>query len=297
MNNIYGLVGISVKNSMFNAGFDGDAKTDFSGNIISSPYALQYCLKNQWNLLGENVLGLKRIQKNGTYLTLESLFSKITGINSKAEYSIILKELMKFKDVKNFGCVYSVKGKSISIKGAVQFGVGINKYKDTLSYYEEIVSPYASEDGKFNTTMINKNLLNESHYLYDFTIFVDEYKWLNEKYTREDYIDFKENLLICVSNYNSKAKKGCKNEFAMFIEVNGNKNYSIDLNSLTDYVDVYKDNDDNVVYDLKEISALISELEYSIKHVEVFYNPRTVKIINKHNSFITYDLITKRIIN
>lgn len=294
MNNIYGLIGIDVKNSMFNAGFDKDPKTDFSGNMIASPYALQYCLKRQWDLLGENVLGLKRVQEDGTYLTLEGLFTHLTGIDSKSDYKALLENLMTFKDVKNFGCVYSVKDRSISIKGAVQFGIGINKFKDSIVYCEDVLSPYASEDGKANTTIGNRNLLNEAHYLYDFSIFADEYKNLGIEYTYEDYKDLKDNLLICVSNYNSKSKKGCKNEFALFIEINDNKNYLIDLSSLTEYVDVFKDEDECLIYDLKELSQLVDNLKTSIKSTEVFYNPRTMKIKNTSDSFKIYDLITRK---
>ncbi|EDT15837.1 TPA: type I CRISPR-associated protein Cas7 [Clostridium perfringens] len=294
MNNIYGVIGIGVKNSMFNADFNGEAKTDFAGNIIASPYALQYCIKNQWNLLGEDVLGLKRVQEDGTYLTLESVFTQITGLDAKSDYNIILERLMKFKDVKNFGCVYSVKGKNISVKGAVQFGVGVNKYEDTITYNDEVLSPYASKDGKDNTTIGNKNLLNEAHYVYDFSIFADEYKNLNNvEYSEEDYIDFKNNLLICVSNCNSKAKKGCKNEFAAFVEVNEGYNYITDLGFLEEYINVIKE-DDKIIYDLKEFTNLIKDLEGSVKGVEIYYNPRTVSIENIADEFKIYDLITRK---
>ena len=145
-----------------------------------------------------------------------------------------------------------------------------------------------------------KYITDEAHYVYDFSVFPKEYdKYINdgfEGYTEEDYEDFKKAGLIGVSNYNSKAKAGCKNEFAMFIKIKEDNNYLLDLNCLQDYVKVYKNDEEKIIYDLTTIGNLLNDVSDKIEDIEVYYNPRTVELkgIYKDKLVKVFDLITRK---
>ena len=341
MNNVYGLIGIGVRNAMWNAGWDKLPKRDGFEIIKGSTYALQYCIKNQWINRGENVLGIKTMQKDGTCSTLkqryldlfkkedtktdkknfESKYKKNNDIKKnekehkikcEAEYNKlrenevgnVRKNLLSCKDILNFGTAYT-GANSMSIKGVFQLTDGINKFEDTTIVEEKILSPYGNPKTENPTMATNgtKYTTDEAHYVYDFSLFPKEYdKYICDGfkgYTREEYEDLKQTSLIAVSNYNSKAKAGCKNEFAMFIEVKEDNNYLLDLNCLQDYIEIYKG--DKVIYDLTKLidtEEILNKLEDKIESIEIYYNLRTVEINNletlkKDKKIRIYDLITR----
>ena len=308
-NNVYGILGIGVRNGLWNADFDGQSKRDGNGIIKGSSYALQYCIKRQWDRNHQNIMGLKTMKEDGTCLKIEEKYYKIfhetdkKPTKKKDDYSTILNNLLKCKDVLHFGVTYTGKP-NVNIQGLLQFSEGINLYHDTHEDVEAIITPYANQvakEDKKNATTGARMLLDEAHYIYDFSLFPKEYdKYISDDfkgYTKEDYEDFKNQSIIAVSNYNSKAKAGCKNEFAMFIETKEDTNYLLDLNCLNEYINIYKNNDsDNkIIYDLKIIAELLNALKEKIDKVEMFYNPRTVEIkgIKKNDRINIYDLITR----
>ena len=82
-----------------------------------------------------------------------------------------LKNLFSAVDVKNFGATFAEAKNNISITGAVQFGQGFNKYADTCSEEQNILSPFrdSSKDDKKdeeakNSTLGTKITSNEAHY-------------------------------------------------------------------------------------------------------------------------------------
>lgn len=319
-NNIYGLSGLGVKNASWNNGFNGVPKQNGEGILKGSPCALQYCIKNQWVNTGKKVLGIKTMQKNGLCSTLSQRFIDLTGKEDKGLigkgktkdkdntiiYNDIRNTLLTFKDVLNFGNAYTGKT-GMSIRGVCQFTDGENKYKDTNIITEKILSPYANPNSSDPTQATNgtRCFTDEAHYVYDFTIFPKEYdKYIDDKfkgYQEEDYQDLKNNMLLAVSNYNSKAKAGCKNEFAMFIKVKENENYLLDLNCLQDYVSVYKEYNEEkekyiIIYDLTLINDLLNNILDKIEDVEVYYNSRTISIkgLNIKQLIKKYDLLTRK---
>jgi CRISPR-associated protein Csh2 len=315
-NNVYGLLGIGVRNSMWNAGFDKLPKRDGQDIIKGSSYALQFCIKNQWYNKGERVLGIKTFQANGDCSDINQRYFDLFNEEDVTEPKKDKKEsdeqynlrkqtriertrnnIVGCKDVLNFGIAYT-GANSMSIRGIVQLADGINKYEDTNIVEEQILSPY-SNSNKEDTTMSTlgtKYTTDEAHYVYDFSVFPTEYnKYINSEfkgYTKDDYEDFKKTSLIAVSNYNSKAKSGCKNEFAMFIKVKENQNYLLDLNCLQDYVQVYKE--DKIVYDLTLLEDLLLKLTDKIEDIEMYYNIRTIKVKGEFESLNIrkFDLIT-----
>lgn len=308
-NNVFGLIGIGVRNANWNADFDGLPKRDGNDIYKGSPYALQYCMKSQWINRGKRVLGIKTIKPNGACSKLKERYFDLfkiedTKIDKKDSDDVrqnkietVRNNLLSCKDVKNFGVAYTGEN-AMSIKGVVQFTDGVNKYENANLVNEQILSPYANsnKDETSTSTLGTKHTLDEAHFIYDFSIFPREYdKYICddfEGYTEEDYEDFKKVSLIAVSNYNSKTKAGCKNEFAMFIKVKEEHNYLLDLNYLQDYVKVYKE-ENKVIYDLSLLNDLLTKVADKIENIEMYYNPRTINVsnFNKINTKV-YDLIT-----
>ena len=310
-NNVYGLIGLGVKNANWNAGWDKLPKRNGEDIIKGSSYALQYCIKNQWNNIGEKVLGIKTMQKEGTCTTLIQRYTDLfdeedKGVNKKdkdkeEKIQRVQNNLLSCKDVLNFGVAYT-GATSINIKGLVQFTDGENKFEETNIIEEKILSPFGNpkaDDPTMNTNG-TKYTTDEAHYLYDFSLFPKEYdKYINDEfegYAVKDYEDFKKASLIAVSNYNSKAKAGCKNEFGMFIKVKENNNYLLDLNCLQDYVKVYKNDEDRIVYNLGAINNIIDNVKDKIENIEIYYNPRTIELegFNKNEKTNIFDLITRK---
>lgn len=310
-NNIYGILGIGVRNALWNADFNNEPKTDGNDIIKGSSYALKYCIKKQWNSLNQRVFGLKTFKTNGECNQITERFynlfgeedvklpKKPTEKEKEEAISTVFNNLITCKDVLNFGIAYTGNN-TLSLQGVVQISDGINLYPYTIVNHENILSSFATTEGNKMSTIGDKCTVNEAHYIYDFSIFPKEYdKYISDKfegYKREDYEDFKKQSLIAVSNYNSNAKKGCKNEFAIFIETKEETNYQLDLNCLQQYIKIDKNKvNNNVIYDLTKLFKLLDGLTDKIKSIELFYNPRTVEIkgVKKNGIIKIYDLITK----
>jgi CRISPR-associated protein Csh2 len=302
MNNVYGIIGVGSINSNWCADFDGTPKTDGNGNIKGSPYALQYCNKNLWNLRGDKVLGLREKDSKGQYYLKQSqrytsVFGKELGKNTTNEE--VLNNLLTCKDIINFGCVFTgAKGEenSIHLQGVVQIQDGLNKYADTVINTETILSPFASGDKKSMTTNGIRVTTNEAHYLYPFTITPSQLNEIgnNVGYTTEDYEDFKDVTLKSVTLYNSKAKAGCKNEFGLFVKVKEEYSYILALGDLTEYVEVYKE-DGQLIYDLSRLNQVITDCKEKIESIEIYYksNINNIKGISIEGvSIKQFDIVT-----
>lgn len=288
-NNVYGVIGIEAINSNWNADFDGYPKTDGNGNYKGSPYALQYTMKKLWDNKGEIVLGIKTNNEKGNVSTLEdrykSLFNKDKDIK---------RNLLKCKDVKNFGVCCTIKPNVVTMQGVVQIADGINKYKESIVNTETILSPYASGSGKSMATNGSRVTIGEAHYLYPFTISPNELK--DEEYGVEDYEDFKSISLKSVSLYNSKTKVGCNNEFALFVKVKEENNYLISLGDLSRYIEIEKE-DNTVIYNLTNLEKLLSEITDKIDNVEIYYRNKLNKIVGFEDNNLNvkqFNIITRK---
>lgn len=276
-NMVYGVMGIRVRNGMFNAAWDKYPVRDAKDNIIASPYALQYCMKEEWKRRGSNVLGLKEVKEDGTYCTLKGKYELMFGKKSKKTDT--LNNLLGCKDVLNFGVVYTEKP-NIAIRGTVQFSTGINKYKDTEILERTVLSPYASDEGKSMTTNGEEIFLDEAHYIYDYVLNPNEYdQYINDEfegYTEKHYEDFKETSLVAVTKTNSKTKKGCYNEFALFIKMKEDICF-LALNDLQQYIEVYKE-ENKIIYDLTTLSSILNKIKDKIESVEMYYLDNVINI-------------------
>ena len=297
-NNIYGILGVEAINSSWNNDFDGMPKTDGNGVIKGSPYALEYVIKRLWDSKGEKVLGLKTKDENkGNWMTLEGKYNYLfEEIKKKTTQQEVLENLMSCIDCKNFGVVFAKKDYNFGVRGVVQISDGINVWEDTNVTTETILSPYtnSNKDTSSMTTNGTRTLTDEAHYLYPFTITPNCYdEFSNIEYSEEDYENFKETSLKAVTLYNSKTKAGCKNEFGLFIKVKEEYKYQLALGDLTQYVKVYKSEDNKVTYDLTGLNSLLNECKDKIETIELYYRRLKNEVIGLDLEEVKrFDIIT-----
>lgn len=213
----------------------------------------------------------------------------------------VLTNLMSAVDVKNFGATFAEAKNNFSITGAVQFGQGFNKYKETNAEEQQILSPFrdASKDSEKNeeaknSTLGTKITSDEAHYFYPFVINPLAYKELvslgvTDGYTEEDYENFKRTALVSATAYATNAKEGCENEFAIFVET------EIDtyLPNLSEYISFEKGDKLNTI-DISGVAEILNNIGDRIKDVEVYFNPHTTKIVSGIKGEKLYDIITQK---
>ena len=254
-------------------------------------------MKKMWENNGEKVLYIKSLKfsesKKGEVTlvprSLKERYEQIFDVDDLKkcnDIKIVLSNLFKAIDVKNFGATFAEEGNNISITGAVQIGQGFNKYDGTNPEEQQILSPFRdgskdnakpdSEEAK-NSTLGTKIVSNEAHYFYPFTINPLAYKGyeelgVTEGYTEEDYSKFKNAALVSATSFATNSKIGCENEFALFVETEKD----LYLPNLSEYIAFTKDGEKNLIN--IECSELLNELKDKIKNIEIYYNPYTSNI-------------------
>lgn len=309
---IYGVLGIVSVMSNWNADFTGYPKTTSSGDIFGSDKALKYPMKKMWNDKGEKVLYIKSMKlsegKKGEVTIVprslkeryEYIFNE-EDLKKNKDSRVVLTNLFKAVDVKNFGATFAEEGNNISITGAVQIGQGFNKYEDSRAEEQQILSPFrdasdkgnkSSDEEAKNSTLGTKIVSDEAHYFYPFSInskAYDEFVSMEvtDGYTDEDYNNFKETSLVSATSFATNAKVGCENEFAMFVETEEN----LYLPDLSRYVNFEKGDMKNKIS--IKCGDLLNKLEDRILNVEIYYNPYTTEIISDINKVKIFNIFTK----
>ncbi|MDR2099925.1 MAG: type I CRISPR-associated protein Cas7 [Campylobacteraceae bacterium] len=301
MKRVYGVIGIGAKMANWNADFTGRPKSTNSGEIFGSDKALKYPIKKMWENEGKKVLFIKswkteKARENVSIVPnkLAERYKLLFGEIDKRNTKVILENLFKAIDVKNFGATFAEEGQNISITGAVQFGQGFNKFNNTTVEIQDILSPFADskaeEKGKEakQSTLGTKITVNEAHYFYGFSINprnYDEYKTILgesfEGYTEKDYQEFKKAAIVSATAFNTNSKFGCENEFALFIECKDDEIY---LPDLANYI---KFDSKTREINLEEIEKIISK---KFDKAEVHLNPFKV---NVKTIFDKYNIFTK----
>lgn len=242
--------------------------------------------------------------------------------------------LNNFEDVINFGTVFTAKPyKTFGIHGAMQIGFGVNKYSETEELISEMLPCFSAENGKDkvkaedtknktndnaekneneneteeeklkSNTLGEQYILDKAHFLYDTTLNPFQYSNLIgvvpgfEGYKEDNYQRFKLASIRAVSNLNSKSKKGCTNEFAMFVETKDDVRDTIDLNCLSDYINVSEKEDGTVIYDLSNLASLLNDVKEDIKSIEIFYDDRLMCLIGEIENAEYFNIKTRRKIN
>jgi len=167
----------------------------------------------------------------------------------------------------------------MSIHGNVQITHGINIYHENNIFTEDITSPFRNSNDKSDdsqqTTIGNQTVLEEGHYLHNFTINPKNSEELirlidNQGYlTTEDINSLKEAINKGVSYLDSASKIGVENEFSIFITLNENE--KIQLPSFTTLIKV-KDQEESFKrkLDLSEVKNLLEDVKDKIDSVEIY---------------------------
>jgi len=210
-------------------------------------------------------------------------------LDKKTPSKQVLKNLFSTADVMNFGATFAVEDQNISITGAVQIGQGFNKYKNSATEVQDILSPFRNpKNEEADASSLGKKVMsNEAHYFYPFSINpnnYDEYIGIIEEfkgYTVRAYELFKEGARLGATVLNTNSKSGCENEFALFIELE--ENSEVYLPNLDRYVKFSKGKDKNTV-DITRLSLLMNErikdkkIKDEVKKIEIYYNPFTLEV-------------------
>ncbi len=313
---VYGVIGIKSIMSNWNADFSGYPKTISNGETFGSDKALKYPMKRMWEDSGEKVLYIKSLRTEGNKNKeikvvpkslkekYEELFS-VEDLKKEKDGTVILRNLFSAIDVKNFGATFAEEGNNISITGAVQIGQGFNKYDDTVAEVQQILSPFRvdkkpkSEDKDKEeagaSTLGSKIVSDEAHYFYPFVINPNAYNnfvkmGVTEGYTEEDYKKFKEASLISATAFNTNAKIGCENEFAIFIETE----LETYLPNIDQYISFEKTEDKDIIK--LEFIDLIESMGDYILNIEIYYNPYKTKIEGELKNAKYFNIFTKEVL-
>lgn len=307
---VYGVLGISSIMANWNADFSGYPKTTSDGSTFGSDKAFKYPIKKMWDNEGEKVLYIKSMKisedkkKGEVQLVPRSLKERYEylfegeDLKKCKDSELVMKNLFKCIDVKNFGATFAEEGKNFSITGAVQFGQGFNKYEDTTPEEQQILSPFRDatiekkgKDEAKNSTLGSKIVSNEAHYFYPFTVNPMAYKEykdmeLTDGYTEEDYTKFKKASLKAATSYATNAKMGCENEFGLFVETDED----LYLPDLSQYIKFEKLEEKNII--TITCSELINDLKDKIKLVEIYINPYTTVLKSEIEGAKIYNIFT-----
>ena len=236
----------------------------------------------------------KFIQENENYEIAQSINNNYLlkkEIEDKINYHIIghkpedikrvpiLQNLFKTIDIKLFGATFASKEGNISIHGNAQITHGLNIYHENNIFTEDITSPFRNSNEKSDdsqqTTIGNQTVLEEGHYLHNFTINPKNSEELvklidNQRYlTTDDIAQFKEAINRGVSYLDSASKIGVENEFSIFITLNDNE--KIQLPSFTTLIKIEEqERSFKRKLDLSEVKTLLGEVKDKIKEVEIY---------------------------
>lgn len=216
------------------------------------------------------------------FVILKKDDKKIVLINSdERKRKIILQNIFKALDIRLFGATFASNEGNISIHGNVQITHGINIYHENNIFTEDITSPHRNPNAKseesMQTTIGNQTVLEEGHYLHNFTINPKNSEDLvklidNQGYlTTEDIKKFKEAINKGVSYLDSASKIGVENEFSIFVTLK--KDAKIQLPSFTTLIKVEAQIDSfKRKLDLSEVSSLLNEdgIKDKIEEVEIY---------------------------
>lgn len=311
---VYGILGIASYMSNWNADFTGYPKTTSDGRVFGSDKAFKYPMKKMWEQNGEKVLYIKSLKfqenkKKEVELLPRSLkeryeyIFKVDDLKKNKDSKVVLTNLFKAIDVKNFGATFAEEGNNISITGAVQIGQGFNKYDLTNAEEQQILSPFRDASDKGNkkedkeeaksSTLGTKIVSNEAHYFYPFTInpkVYDEYVELGvtDGYTDEDYNKFKQASILAATSFSTNSKIGCENEFALFVETEND----LYLPDLCEYVEFEKGSEKNKI--ILKCDELLNDVEDKILNVEIYYNNYTTIVDQNIKNAKEFNIFTRK---
>lgn len=288
-NRVFGCAIIKSINSNYNADFSHQPRTLPSGVAYATDKVLKYSVRNYWDKMfsKEKVFYFKSLTPDMSPRTLDETYEKHFGAFEKDKKKLrleVLKNLLTCLDVKLFGGTYAGKT-NISIHGTCQITHGVNRYKESVIYSEQIMSPFRNPSEKNEastmTTLGSQSKLEEGHYVHHFSI---NPKNITEHVARtgatglskDDIEKLKEGLRRGVSYYDSSAKAGTENELLLWVQLK--EDAKIVLPSLVELVSI---NDDKEI-DLSKVTTLLNKahIQSEIEAIELYYQKGLTTVVN-----------------
>ncbi|MFX3619010.1 MAG: type I CRISPR-associated protein Cas7 [Sporolactobacillus sp.] len=290
---VYGVIGVTSILANWNADFTGRPKSLADGTVFGSDKALKYAIKRYWVNNGEKVLYIRSYQMNKGKLQpkeLKERYEEIfeTELKKKESSDEVLANLLSAVDVQNFGATFAEEDQNISLTGVVQIGQGINRYEETTTEIQDILSPFrnSKKDDAGAASLGKKIVSNEADYFYPFSVNPQNYNEFVPMiegfygYSEEAYEKFKQAALIGATALNTNSKSGANNSFAIFVTFKEGEN--VYLPQLDAYVDFAK-TDKGSVIDVSKLSELLAPFHEEIESVEYYADPFKITFHGNQN--------------
>lgn len=288
-NRVFGCAIIKSINSNYNADFSHQPRMLPSGVAYATDKAFKYSIRNYWTKMfpEEKVFYFKSLNEKMEPRTLDETYQKYFGDFEGKKDKLrlnVLKNILTCLDVRLFGGTYAGKT-NISVHGTCQITHGINRYKESVIYSEQIMSPFknSNESSKESTmtTLGTQSKLEEGHYVHHFSINPQNIAGHAERVESEgvlqsDVDKLKEAMRRGVTYYDSAAKAGTENELLLWVQLKeGSK---LVLPSLVELVDV----DEDKAINLSRVTALLSKphIQSEIEAIELYYQQGITKVTN-----------------
>lgn len=278
---VFGLTGITVNSSMWNADFSKDVPIMGNGIMRANDTALKYAQKKYMESKDFTVFGIKSLNEEKKFAprTIDQRYEQLFGkIEKSTESREVYKNLLSCIDIENFGITFAVGGHNIGLTGIAQVFDGVNLDNETETFEITLQSPFATEN-KANTTLGNKIKLDSAFFAHGFKVnpyimkdLID--KGITDGYSQEAYDIFKESMLCCATNLDSAIKQGCENTFNIFVECKENTNPNI--NNLTHYLKYERlcdIGDFEGAVNLNKLFDYLGNFKSDIEKIEIYYEP------------------------
>ena len=167
--------------------------------------------------------------------------------------------------------------------------------KDSEVQEQEIMSPFrnSKKEDSSQSSLGRKIVSDEAHYFYPFVINPLAYReyvdlGVTEGYTEEDYIDFKKTAISAVTAFNTNAKAGCENEFALFMDTD----MECYIPDMSEYIEFEKGEDGEKNRITLTCTDMLGKIHDRIESVEIYYNPRTTDLEMEIEGAKYFDIVT-----
>ena len=296
---VFGAVVVKAVNSNYNADFTGQPRTLPNGTSYATDKAFKYTVRNFIRNFypNEKIFYFRELKEDMNPKTMEEKYKSLFPENNKTEErGDVIVNLLSCLDIRLFGATYTgTKNANVSIHGPVQIAHGVNLWKESNVYTEQITSPFSSTEGKEQTTIGRQSKLDEGHYLHHFSINprnLDEIIHATKVsgLTTDDIAKLKEGMRKGATYYDSTSKVGTENELLIWVELKeGSK---LVLPSFLNLITVENEKQDGrIIFDLTKLSDAISKYRDQVDKVEIHVNNATAGLKGGPDNAILKDLL------
>lgn len=277
-NRAYGCAIIKAKNANYNADFTHHPRTLPDGTLYATDKVLKYAIRNYIKQFhsSERVFFSKSFNDKMKVRDIKQRYAQQFDAKDK-DKAEVLKNLLSCLDVRLFGATYA-GGTNVSIHGPVQIEHGVNRYPNSESYTEQIMSPFSAGNDDAST-LGSQSKVNEAHYVHSFSVnpftLENQYDLAgdgHEELSADDIQVLKDALCRGVTAYSSTSKAGTENELLLWVELKEGSTKM--LPSLTDLVEV----SETGAIDLSKVSALLKDVSDDIEKIEIYANTNLVDV-------------------